>query len=195
MGATSGVFFLLDLLSLFPNGLLLCDHGLDLRDRLMCEFNQSINKKKSDQRLLHDDIVQDIVLFSALMRQASTHPAAERWILSTIVGRSKAKAPRTDSSTSDHSVDRSRPRRRDEPSSGRGATKRATLRSTSDSVSGRPQLRRTTHNNPRQVRHRSFMSEIIVTPHRSPPASPTDGPARHRSKALGIPSPVLTPCP
>ena len=47
MGAT-GVFFvfffLLDLLSLFPNGFLLCDHGLDLRDRLMCEFNQSINQ-------------------------------------------------------------------------------------------------------------------------------------------------------
>ena len=36
MGATSGVFlfvcffFLLDLSSLFPNGFLLCDHGLDL---------------------------------------------------------------------------------------------------------------------------------------------------------------------
>ena len=42
MGATSGVLFLLDLLSLFPNGFLLCDHGQDLRDRLMCEFNQSI---------------------------------------------------------------------------------------------------------------------------------------------------------
>ena len=37
-------FFLLDLLSLFPNGFLLCDHGLDLWDRLMCEFNQSINQ-------------------------------------------------------------------------------------------------------------------------------------------------------
>ena len=44
MGATSGVLFLLDLLSLFPNGFLLCDHGQDLRDRLMCEFNQSINQ-------------------------------------------------------------------------------------------------------------------------------------------------------
>ena len=34
MGPTSGVFlgffFLLDLSSLFPNGFLLCDHGLDL---------------------------------------------------------------------------------------------------------------------------------------------------------------------
>ena len=90
---------------------------------ISCTLQEALSLANSDQRLLHDDIVQDIVLLSALMRQASTHPAAERWILSTIVGRSKAKAPRTDSSTSDHSVDRSRPRRRDEPSSGRGAPK------------------------------------------------------------------------
>ena len=47
MGATSGVFFLwiFLLLSLFPNGFLLCDHGLDLWDRLMCEFNQSIKSR------------------------------------------------------------------------------------------------------------------------------------------------------
>ena len=27
--------------SLFPNGYLLCDHELDFRDMLMCEFNKS----------------------------------------------------------------------------------------------------------------------------------------------------------
>ena len=45
MGATSGGFFfwIFLFLSLSPNGFLLCDHGLDLWDRLMCEFNQSIN--------------------------------------------------------------------------------------------------------------------------------------------------------
>ena len=41
IGATFGVFFLLDLLSLFPNGFLLCDHGLD-------SINQSINVSSSN---------------------------------------------------------------------------------------------------------------------------------------------------
>ena len=37
--------------SLFPNGFLLCDHGLDLWDRLMCEFNQSINQSICDKSI------------------------------------------------------------------------------------------------------------------------------------------------
>ena len=37
-------FFWVFFFSLFPNGFLLCDHELDLWDRLMCEFNQSINQ-------------------------------------------------------------------------------------------------------------------------------------------------------
>ena len=38
--------------SLFPNGFLLCDHGLHLWDRLMCEFNQSINQYNQSRILL-----------------------------------------------------------------------------------------------------------------------------------------------
>lgn len=40
-----------------------------------------------------------------------------------------------------------------------------------------------------------IMSEIIATPHRFPPASPTDRLARHRRKPPVILSQVLSPCP
>ena len=54
MGATSGVLFLLDLLSLFPNRFLFCHHGQDLRDRLMCEFNQYILIFKGKDQATHN---------------------------------------------------------------------------------------------------------------------------------------------
>ena len=43
-----------------------------------CTLREALSLAKSDHRLLHDDIVQDIVQLSNLMKQAFLHPAAER---------------------------------------------------------------------------------------------------------------------
>ena len=104
--------------------------------------------------LLHHTLIADIVELSDLMEHASHGKAADKWITTTLTEAPRSNATRTDPSLSDHSVDRSRPRRRDEPSSGRGAPKQAILRSTSDSDSGLQTLRRVLRKDKRrQVRH------------------------------------------
>lgn len=107
-------------------------------------LREALSLATSDQRLLHDDITQYILNFCYLMRQASLHSAAERWIISTLPGAPRPKATRADSSLSDHSVDRLHPQYRDETSSGRRTPKRATRCSTSDSDSTPPSPRWTT---------------------------------------------------
>lgn len=89
----------------------------------------------------------------------SLHPAAERWITSTLAGAHRPKMSRTDSSLGDHSVGRSRPRHREESSTGRRASKQATLHSTSDSDSVPPPSRRTTHTETdMRVKHRFYLT-------------------------------------
>lgn len=61
-----------------------------------------------------------------------------RWTATTLADAVEAKVTRIDPSFSDHSVDRRYPRWREEPSSGRGDSKRATLLTPSDSYSSRP---------------------------------------------------------
>lgn len=106
------------------------------------------------------------------MGQTSIHPAAERWINSTLRSTANARATRSDSSFSDNLADYIRSRRREDPSSGREGPKRTTLRSTSDSDSANPPPRRPPHKEKlRHLRHRIYNS-----PHRDdsdfPPFSP-----------------------
>lgn len=101
-------------------------------------LREALALANSGHRLLYDDIEQDIVRLSDLMKQTILHPATKRWITCILTGASNPKESCLDSSESDHSIDRSRPRRRVEPSSGRGAIKRATRRSTSGSDSAQP---------------------------------------------------------
>lgn len=103
----------------------------------------------SDRGPLQAHIVQDIIGLSDVMR---------RWKTSTLTGNSNSKVYRSNSSTSNHSIDRSRPRRREEPSRGRGATKRASRRPTSDNDSAQPSPRKPSprKDNHRQVQHRIY---------------------------------------
>lgn len=108
----------------------------------------------SSQRLLRDEFAQDIITMYNLVRQASLRSAAAAWIGHTLSEAIKAKAARADLSLSYHSVDRTRSRRREDPSNGQGASKQATFRTTSDSDSSQPPSRRPSRQgNPRQVHH------------------------------------------
>ena len=69
-------FWIFLFFSLFPNGFLLRDHGLDLWDRLTCEFNQSINQKCSmidflqTHECTHYYCVQQYRAYTLLLRTA-----------------------------------------------------------------------------------------------------------------------------
>lgn len=126
----------------------------------------------NDQRLLYEDIVQHTLNLSDLKRQAPLHPVVERRITSTIAGALRAKVTRTDSLLSDHFVDRSRLRHLDEPSSGRGAPKRAAIPFTLDNASTLPPRRTIYRRTPGKYTIEYLTSGTIGNRHRRTRAAP-----------------------
>lgn len=88
------------------------------------------------------------VELGALIKEASSVPAAAKRIKATLAEASESKAARTNSLVSDHSIDRAHPCRRKEPSSGHGNSKRATVPGTAHSESSRHSSRRTLRPHP-----------------------------------------------
>ena len=98
-----------------------------------CHLRLAIKMAVQDGTPLCDNLVDDILRLRDLLDRAYATPAGAEWVREAL---SQAAAPhrptRTTSSGSD-TLSSAGPRRRDEPSSGRGNSKRATLTETSDS--------------------------------------------------------------
>lgn len=148
--------------------------------------------------LLHHDLVADIVQLCELMVSAFCQKAPANWIIAAFGGAVSFKTARTDLSVIDHSVNRSRPRRREDPSSGRGVPKSVTLRSTFDSDSAQPPpWGRSRKERPKQVHHiyrapecddsHSPPSPLAPLP---PPALPAAGPPHSRCQPPALPRPT-----
>lgn len=65
---------------------------------------------RGSRPLLHNVLIVDTLKLLDLMDHASQSKTGHKWISATLT-----KASRTDLSLSDHYIDRSRPRRRDDP--------------------------------------------------------------------------------
>lgn len=128
-----------------------------------------------DKRLLRDDFTKDIVILRDLVTQAFLLTAEQRWISKTLDEAARPKVTRSDSSLSHQSVERSRPRRREDPSSGRGASIPTTVRANSDSDSSQPPPRRASwQEKTRQIHHRMYHAserDYSDSPLFPPPAS------------------------
>lgn len=59
-----------------------------------------------DRHLLHHDLVADIVQLCNLMKSTSHVEVVAKWIAATFAEAARSKAAQTDSSLSDHAVDR-----------------------------------------------------------------------------------------
>jgi len=152
-----------------------------------CTLREPMTLASDGRCLLHEDVTRDINSLCSVMSETSLHPPENKWILRTLRPTASSRASRSDSS-SDHSIERTHPRRRDEPSSGRGDSKRATRRLTSDSDSATPPPRRTGNKKAsRQVSHRIFHASDRDGSD-SPPFPPRI--ARRRARSIQ----TQTPC-
>ena len=103
-----------------------------------CHLRFAVQMANQDGTPLCDYLVDDILRLCDLLDRAYATPAGAGWVREALSQASASRRPaRTTSSGSDTSSSAG-PRRRDEPSSGRGNSKRATLTETSDSDDRQP---------------------------------------------------------
>ena len=101
-----------------------------------CRLHYALDLATQDRTPLSDKVVDDILHLNDLLEKTCGTPAGGQWVRETL--RDAASKPRTgraDSSASDSSATTGQ-RRREDPSSGRGNAKRATVSGISDSGSG-----------------------------------------------------------
>ena len=116
-----------------------------------CHTRLALQKATQDGTPLCDYLVDDIFRLRDLLERAYTTPAGAEWVREALGQASASRRPvRTTSSGSDTSSSAG-PRRRDEPSSGRGNSKRATLTETSDSDDRQSRHQERHHPDKRQV--------------------------------------------
>ena len=116
-----------------------------------CHLRLAIQMATQDGTPLCDYLVDDILRLRDLLDRAHATPAGAEWVREAL---SQAAAPRGPTRTTSSGSDTSSsagPRRRDEPSSGRGNSKRATLTETSDSDDRQPRHQGRHHPDKRQV--------------------------------------------
>ena len=103
-----------------------------------CHLRLALQMATQDGTPLCDYLVDDILRLRDLLDRAYATPAGAGWVREALSQATASCRPvRTTSSGSDTSSS-ARPRRRDEPSSGRGNSKRASLTETSDSDNRQP---------------------------------------------------------
>ena len=98
-----------------------------------CHLRLAIQMATQDGTPLCDYLVDDILRLRDILDRTYATPAGDEWVREAL---SQAAAPRRPTRTTSSGSDTSSsagPRRRDEPSSGRGNSKTATLKETSDS--------------------------------------------------------------
>lgn len=81
-----------------------------------CSLREAHDLATSSQQLFRDELAQDIVTMCDVVWRASLRPAAVASIDRVLREDTKAKAARTDSSLSDHSVNCAHPRPHEDPS-------------------------------------------------------------------------------
>ena len=116
-----------------------------------CHLRLAIQMATQDGTPLCDYLVDDILGLRDLLDRAHATPAGAKWVREAL---SQAAAPRRPTRTTSFGSDTSSsagPRRRDEPSSGRGNSKRATLTETSDSDDRQSRHQGRHHPDKRQV--------------------------------------------
>ena len=103
-----------------------------------CHLRLAIQMATQDGTPLCDYLVDDILRLRDLLDRSYATPAGAGWVREALSQAAASRRPvRTTSSRSDTSSSAG-PRRRDEPSSGRGNSKRASLTETSDSDDRQP---------------------------------------------------------
>ena len=116
-----------------------------------CLLRLALKNATQDGTPLCDYLVDDILRLRDLLERAYATPAGDEWVREALSQAAASRRPvRTTSSGSDTSSSAG-PRRRDEPSSGRGNSKRATLTETSDSDDRQPRHQGRHHQDKRQV--------------------------------------------
>ena len=98
-----------------------------------CHLRLAIQMATQDGTPLYDYLVDDILRLRDLLDRAYAAPADAEWVREALSQVAAPRRPTRATSSGSDTSSSAGPRRRDEPSSGRGNSKRATLKETSDS--------------------------------------------------------------
>ena len=101
-------------------------------------------------------LVDNILRLRDLVDRAYATPAGAGWVREVLDHAAAPRRPARSASSSSDTASSARPRRRDDPSSGRGNSKRATLSETSDSDDRHPRYQGRHHPDKRQVTARIY---------------------------------------
>ena len=110
----------------------------------------------SDGSGLCGPLVHDILRLRDLVDRASATPAGTGWVQEVLDAAAAPRRPSRSASSSSDTACSARPRRREDPSSGRGNSKRATLSETSDSDDRHLRYQGRHHPDKRQVTARIY---------------------------------------
>ena len=129
-----------------------------LRSLRMDKFNLrlAVNLATQDGTALCEFLVDDILRLRDLLDRAYATPADAGWVREALDQAAAPRRPARSASSGSDTSSSAGPRRRDEPSSGRGNSKRATLTETSDSDDRQPRYQGRHHPDKRQVTARIY---------------------------------------
>ena len=145
-----------------------------------CDVRYAVQQAIQEGTPLCDYFVDDILRLRDLLDTAYATPEGAEWVRDVLRKAAASRRPtRTTCSGSDTSSSAG-PRRRDEPSSGRGNSKRASLAETSDSDDRQPRGRH--HPDKRQVTARIYHATDDDSD--TPPSPPRNFRYRNRSRRL-----------
>ena len=116
-----------------------------------CHLRLAIQMTTQDGTPLCDYLVDDILRLRDLLDRAHATPAGAEWVRKALSQAATPRRPTRTTSSGSETSSSAGPRRRDEPSSGRGNSKRATLTETSDSDDRQPRHQGRHHPDKRQV--------------------------------------------
>ena len=145
-----------------------------------CHLRLAVQLANQDGTALCECLVDDIFRLRDLLDRAYATPAGAEWVREALSQAAASRRPaRTASSGSDTSSSAG-PRRRDEPSNGRGNSKRATLTETSESDDRQPRHQGRHHPDKRQVTARIYHAADDDSD--APPFPPQSFRYRNRSR-------------
>ena len=119
-----------------------------------CHLRLAVRLATQDGTALCEFMVGDILRLRDLLDRAYATPASAGWVREALDQAAAPRQPARSASSGSDTSSSAGPRRRDEPSSGRGNSKRATLTGTSDSDDRQPRGRH--HPDKRQVTARIY---------------------------------------
>ena len=103
-----------------------------------CHLRLAVRLATQDGTALREFLVDDILRLRDLLDRAYATPAGAGWVREALDQADAPRRPARSVSSGSNTLSSAGPRRRDEPSSGRGNSKRVTLTETSDSDDRQP---------------------------------------------------------